>query len=349
MTKVLTVILNYNGVAYLPDCLYSLKNQKLSPEVQNEILIIDNNSADQSLFFLSQTFPEFKIIKNQKNLGFAKAANQGMAEATKGGYDYLFLLNQDTICENATINNLVTALEQNKNVAAGQPIILCWPEQDLIQTGGNFLHFLGFGVSGDYHKNINDFRVDKIKEIAYPSGAAMFLRVKAIKDIGLMDEKLFMYHEDIDWSWRARLLGYSLAVAPNTYIYHKYTFNKSRKKFYLMERNRLIVLLEFYRLRTLCLLFFPLLIMELGIIFYAAINGWIFDKIKSYFIVVLMLPKILKTRTAIQRSRRIGDRDVLKYMTGRIDFEGLKNPPGLKLANYFFATFFWLIKKLVNW
>ena len=181
--KIAAVIPVYNGRKYLPDCLDSLQNQTL---LLDQIIIVDNASTDGSREFLDSLKvkdSKFKIILNQKNLGFAAACNQGIIEALNGKVDYIFLLNQDTVCEKDCLEKLLETAEKQDNFFALQPLILLWDNKNLIQTSGDCMHFLGFGYSGQYKSEIRNTRFET-KEITYASGAAMFINARALKAVG---------------------------------------------------------------------------------------------------------------------------------------------------------------------
>ncbi|MCX6740924.1 MAG: glycosyltransferase family 2 protein [Candidatus Parcubacteria bacterium] len=236
--KIFVVIPYYNGREYLPDCFASLARQTLSPE---KIIVIDNNSTDHSqddLRQVEQKYSLVRVIYNKDNLGFVGACNQGIELAMKDGADYIFLLNQDTICDPRCLEQLLLAKESQPKIFAIQALLLCWPRQDLIQTSGDHIHFLGFGYSGDYKLKILNYKL-KIQQVTYASGAAMFLSAEAIKEVGLFDQDLFLYHEDLDLCWRARLSGYQIILAPQAIVYHKYTEGVVKNRWYWSERNRL--------------------------------------------------------------------------------------------------------------
>ncbi|MDA2936593.1 glycosyltransferase family 2 protein, partial [Patescibacteria group bacterium AH-259-L05] len=193
--KIAVIIVSYNGREFLPDCLYSLKQQALKP---SQIIVVDNHSSDDTIPYIKENFSDVILIENKKNIGFARGNNVGISEALKKNPDYIFLLNQDTICDSYCLKELsVTAQTSHKKIFAYQSLLLCWPEKEKIQTSGDKIHFLGFGHSGDYKKQYNNVTMRQLnKDITYASGAAMFINVQALERVGLLDRDLFMYHED---------------------------------------------------------------------------------------------------------------------------------------------------------
>ena len=344
-TKIAIIIVCYNGRDYLPDCLNSLKKQSLEPD---QIIIVDNASTDQSVDYISENFPDFKLIKNKKNQGFAQSNNQGIDFALKNNPDFIFLLNQDTICDQDCLEQLANTARKGKKIFAYQPLILCWPEKNQIQTSGDKMHFLGFGYSEDYKKLITENQ--KLKtSITYASGAAMFINVQALKEVGLLDHDLFMYHEDLDLCLRARFLGYDIVLVPQAIIYHKYQEGIPKHRWYWSERNRLLTLLKFYKFKPLILIFPAWLFMEMGVLFYSLMTGCFSLKIKSYFSVLYYLPKTLRKRKRIQKSRKITDQELSQYLESKFDFAGFTHPLLKYIVNPIFGFSWKILKKSIWW
>lgn len=358
--KVSVVIPVYNGEKYLPDCLESLKYQTAEAA---PVIVVDNKSSDNSLKLLSEfriQNPELRIISNKNNAGFAKACNQGIEEAIRSEADFIFLLNQDTICEPDCLEELVKVAHEDEKIFAVQALLLRWPEKDRIQTSGNKIHFLGFGYCGDY--NNSKFKISrsrtnslrgrqnsKFKDITYASGAGMLINVSALKKNGFFDEDLFLYHEDLDLGLRARFLGYKILLAPQAIVYHKYTAGIPPHRWYWSERGRQIVLLKFYKIPTLILIFPAWLLMEIGILLYSLLTGWFWLKIKSYFSVLRQLPRTLRKRRLIQKTRYVSDRRLIGLFETRFNFTGFEHSLLKYIVNPFFDLWGRFIKYLIWW
>jgi len=339
----------YNGREYLSDCFASLAKQTILP---NKIIFVENKSTDGSqedLRKLTDLYSNVKVLSQTTNTGFVGACNAGIQEAINSSADYVFLLNQDTVCEEHCLENLLSATESNTNIFAVQALLLCWPRKDLIQTSGDHIHFLGFGYSGDFKQPANKYQNLKFKNITYASGAAMFLNVDAIKRVGSFDQDLFMYHDDLDLCWRARFLGYQILMVPQAIVYHKYTEGVVKSRWYWSERNRLITLLKFYKWPTLLLIFIPWLIMEIGVWLYSLLTGWFHLKIKSYWSALKLMSVTFNKRKHLQRSRTISDRIMAKYLDGRFNFAGLNNPILKNIINPVFGVYWWIIKNIIFW
>jgi len=331
------------------ECLKSIKSISY-PKEYLKIFLVDNMSKDDTVAVVEQKFTHVSVIQNKKNLGFAKGNNIGMARALKEGASYIVLLNNDTVVDKDWLKELVTVAESESRIGAVQSRVMLYGDKDRINTDGNRLHFLGFGYCGNYKKkNIKDIGPH---EVAYGSGASLLIKREVIDKIGDLEEKLFMYHEDLEYGWRMQMAGYKTYAAPRSVVWHKYLFDKpSSQKFYYMERNRFIVMFENYKLLTLLLLTPACILMEIGIHIYALINRWLSAKIRAdiYFLNPKNILDILKTRKRKQDLRKIGDREVVKHFTGIVQFEDLKNPLLLYIANPIINVYWLLIKKIILW
>ena len=348
MKKVAIIIVNYNGLEYLSDCLTSLKNLDY-PKEDYKIFFVDNASADDSVNFVSHNFSQVEIIVNKENLGFAEGNNVALRKALAENFDYLVLINQDTISEPDFLKKLVAAAESDKQIAAVQPRIMLYPDKDKVNSLGNSIHYLGFGFSsGGYQKFDGNLEP---KEIAYASGAAVLFKKEALEKVGLFDPDFFMYHEDLDLGWRLRMAGYKILVVPSAVIFHKYQFSKSIQKYYFMERNRLICLLENYKLATLVLIFPAWLVMEIGLFLFSLKSGFWQDKLRvyGYFFKLNVWRKILRIRRFRRTIRAREDKEIVKFFTGKIEFQEIDNWLLNKVANPIFNLYWQIIRKLIIW
>jgi len=348
MKKVAIILVNYNGLVYLNDCLQSLVNLDY-PSEDYKIFFIDNASTDESLAFVKNKFPQLEIIESQENSGFAAGNNFGLARAMAENFSYTFLINQDTITEADCLKKLVEFADKSEKIAAVQPRIMLYPQKDKVNSLGNSIHYLGFGFSsGGYQEFSGNLEA---KEIAYASGAAVLIRKEVLEKIGLFEPDFFMYHEDLDLGWRMRLAGYQIFVLPSAVVYHKYEFSKSITKYYYMERNRLICLLENYKIATLVLIFPAWLCMEIGLFFFALKSGFWREKLKvyAYFLHLVNWRKIRRGRRSRQAIRKIKDREMAKFSTGEIEFQEIDNWLLNKVANPLFNLYWQIIKLLLIW
>ena len=345
--RVLVLVLSYNGSRYLGDCLSSLR-QTLYPKDAFEILVVDNGSTDDSVALIRRDWPEVRIIENGKNLGFAGGNNIGLIYAVERDFDYVYLLNQDTVVTPGFLVETVKAAGTDPAIGAIQSKLLLFDDPGRINTIGNEIHYLGFGFAGGYRTLDRDLDT---AEIPYGSGACVLLRVSALKDVGLFNEDFFLYQEDLDLGWRLRLAGYRILRAPRSVVYHKYEFSRHPKKYYYLERNRHLILLQNYKPATWLVIGIPLLVMQIGVFFYSLIAGFWREELKvyAYFCHVENWRKALATRRQVQKKRRVADRDVVKFFTGKVEFEDLRNPILKYIANPIFNAYWQVAKRLIQW
>jgi len=341
------VIVSYNSRQDIDDCLTSVFASQY-PADRLRVIVIDNNSVDSTVGLIREKYPMVKLIINLNNVGFAGANNQGYFLAQKQKADYFVLLNPDTVVTPQWLEQLVATAQQTGS-AIVQPKIMLDADRQRINSLGNALHFLGFGYCNHY-RDLDHGTVTSPFAVAYPSGAACLIDMKLLATAGLFDDKLFMYHEDVDLGWRFNLAGGQVIVDPRAVIYHRYNFGKGKAKIYYMERNRLILMLENYRLATLLLIAPAFLIMEVGILFYALKNGWWREKLRSYFWIVTNLGSIIERRLDVQfKLRKVSDREILKLMTGAIKFQELDNPILIKLVNPLMEIYLKILRLIVKW
>lgn len=347
--KVAVIIVSYNGQKYLPDCLSSLARTEYNKDSW-KIVVVDNASTDGSVGWIKQNYSQLILLEQTKNKGFAEGNNIGMRWAIKRDYDYVFLLNQDTVVTANWLQPLVELAESDKQIAAVQPKIKLWPDQNKINTVGNIIHFLGFGYGRGSGKE-DQGQYDKIQEINYPSGAGVLFRVDCLKKVGLFDEDMFMYLEDLDLGWRLWLAGYKCLFQPNSIIYHKYEFKRSLKMVYYFERNRYISLLKNYKIGTLILLLPACLIMEIGQLFFSVTNKWFLKKLATYFYFTNphVWIKIGEHRRKFKKVRQRTDKEMLEMFNGRILFQPINNPFLLYVANPFFYLYLKILQLIVRW
>ena len=268
--KVLILIPIYNGVQgeFLDGCFSSLVKINY-PKEDYQILAVDDVSSDSSVDFIQSNFPEIKIISNKENLGFAGSNNIGFKFGIENKFDYVFMLNQDTEVDPDFLYKAVELAESDKKIGAVQSKLMLFNDKMKINSIGNELHYLGFGYTGGYK---SEDRVMTPKEITYPSGAAVLLRTSVLREVGLLNEEFYMYHEDLDLGWRIWLNNYKIMLAPESIVYHKYDFSRSIQKYYFMERNRYLVMMQNYKMATILVILPAAMAMDIAMFIYSCVG-----------------------------------------------------------------------------
>ena len=237
------IIVNWNGLEDTLECINSIK---LNSYKNYQICVIDNDSKNHEAEKLIKKNPEIKIIKNDKNLGFTGANNQGIELAMENNADYIFILNNDTIIDPSTISELVAYASSKKFKGILQPKILYYKSDLVWSMGGKFNMLISTPRLIGQGKNSSDYQDILSPEFAL--GCAMFINAEVIEDVGGFDDDYFANYEDIDLSWRIMNSGYNILVLPESIIHHKVSQSSSiENKFkldpfqsYLYARNGLL-------------------------------------------------------------------------------------------------------------
>jgi hypothetical protein len=332
------VILNMNGKQFLDRCLNSIK--KMNFNHKYEIIMVDNGSKDGSQDYIKKNFPYVKLIEKKFNVGYAEGNNIGY-RASKG--DYIVFLNNDTeVTKNWLVNMLKVAQSDDK-------IGFCTPKQLMadkktILYCDSAINYLGFSyLPNMYSKNNNEIEA---RETTFASGAALLVKRSLIEKIGLFDKDYIIYHEDVDLSWRAKLVGYKAMYVPTSVIYHYYTPKRNPKKMYLLEKNRLMTVFKNYSFKTIILIFPMFLLFELLVGLYSILRGWFTLKIKSYIYVLFNIRSIIKKRVKVQKLRVVKDKDILKNFTYEIFFSEESENIN-KIASYILKAYWIIIKNFI--
>lgn len=209
--KVVIIILNWNGKEDTIECLESLKHITYP---NYEILLLDNGSTDGSVEHFKEKYPGIEIIENGENLGFAEGNNVGIKKAIKKGVEYILLLNNDTVVDPKFLDELVKVAEADEKIGAVQPAIYYYDNPREIHSIGGKLNLL---IGSERNITVAPRGIIKCDRLI---GACMLIKRGAIENIGLLDDKYFLYMEETDWCYRAKK-KYSLVGCSNSKIWHK--------------------------------------------------------------------------------------------------------------------------------
>ncbi len=217
MTEITVVIVNYNGIKYIEDCLHSLLSQR--PDTPPfEVVVVDNASGDGSVSVIEERFPQVRLIKLEENTGFCKGSNIGILASDS---PYVILLNNDTKAEPGFVKALYDAVKSHEKVSECFSVsakMLMWDRPELLDDAGDRYCVLGWAYSRGKGKPEADF--DRPVEIFASCGGAAIYRRAVLEEIGLLDENHFAYLEDIDIGYRARICGYRSYFEPSARVLH---------------------------------------------------------------------------------------------------------------------------------
>jgi len=354
MHKVAIILVNYGDYAekYLQDCYASLQGQKLSSGTF-KIYLVDNAASQKSQEYLNKFENLVNIPRVDGN--YCAANNAGIRTAIADNCDLFVIVNMDTVFAENWLEELVTAIDSDVTIGLVQSKILQFGKeisgQPVLNNIGNEIHYLGHGYSRG--NGMVDTEIDNgLMEIGgYISGCSYIISGNLLKKINFYNEEYYMYLDDLEISWKAKLLGYKLVINPKSIVYHKYCFDRSAKMIYYMERNRYLAIFTFYKLATLILILPALIAMELGIIIFSLVNHW-FDKkiaVYRYFLNLQNIKKILKIRRDVQALRTIDDRELLAGSVGKIEFQEINNFLLKYIGNPILNLYWLIIKKVIIW
>lgn len=221
------IIVNYNVKYFLEQCLYSLR--KATDSINAEVIVIDNNSIDDSLPYLKPRFPEVAFHKTIANIGFAKACNIGLSYSSG---DYVLFLNPDTIIAEDTFSKCIAFFERTPDCGAlGIKMVdgtgeflkeskraFPSPMTSLYKLFGLGRVFPGSKIFNRYH--LGHLDRNKNHEVDVLAGAFIMIRRSVLDEVGAFDEKFFMYGEDVDLSYRVQQAGYKNYYFSESTIIH---------------------------------------------------------------------------------------------------------------------------------
>jgi GT2 family glycosyltransferase len=239
LPEVAVIVLNWNGK---DDTLACLKSVRAQETVAVHIMLVDNASTDLSVSAVRDNFPEAEIIENAANLGYAGGNNVGLKHALKRGFEYIFVLNNDTVLDPYCLEKLVVDLQAHPNAAAAAPKILFLDSPTTICFAGGMLTPEGAPDHVGLHQQ--DGQQFLSSDTEWLTGCAILFRSQALEEVGLFESKFFLLFEDLDWSMRAKNLGYTLRFAADARLWHKASasFGKtfSPSYWYYYSRNNLL-------------------------------------------------------------------------------------------------------------
>lgn len=324
-SSVSIIIVIRNHLEHLKDCLESAMNLGY-PHV--EIIVADNASTDGSADFIQEKFPSVRVLRFDKNFGFAEGNNRAIKQA-KG--DYIFLLNPDTKIKPDCVDKLIKTMEQDKSIGICMPKMLMFDEPSVINSTGIIGNELLQGRDrGAWELDTGQY--DKDVQILGACGAGMFIRRKLFKEIGYFDRFYFAYYEDLDFSIRTWCSGYKVNSVPQAIVYHKFRpFRKDIFNEYIDHRNRLRMMLKNMSLVTLGWMLPKSLYRDIKSIYRHLRRKRLrlaYYRLKALLWNLIMLPDTLIKRVKIQMKRVVKDKPIIS-MLERV--EGIIEAP---LPNY---------------
>ena len=313
-TTASVIIVTHNGWNYMNSCLTSVEGQ-LGPE--DEIVVVDNASTDGGPGLMRSRLATVILVENAENRGFAPACNQGAALA---GGDILVFLNQDARVEPGWLEALIHSLEEESAVGLTTSKVLLMSHPDRIQLCGQDLHFTGLPFLRGFGARAEVWNVPE--GVAAVSGASFAIRRELWQALEGFDETFYMYFEETDLCWRARLAGHRCHFVPRSVVHHDYRPSQpNHLRFYYSARNRYLMLLKNWRWGTLLLLLPSLFLAEVVDWFLAlAMRGESLQaKARANVWLLGHLSEIRAQRAASQAGRTVSDAVILAERMHRLE------------------------------
>jgi GT2 family glycosyltransferase len=235
---VAAVVLNYNGYEDTAQCVHSLENVTYSNLF---IIIVDNASPDRSGLMLQKEFTGHTVILSDRNGGYAAGNNIGIRYALEHKANYILILNNDATVTPDVFDHLVGYAEEHPEVGVLNARVYFPGTTELFSAAGRFNKLLCTGQNKGAI-NIEKHETEELKSVDYACGVLMLVRSGVFHDVGFLDEKYFMYFEDLEFSQRV-LKSYSIVYIPEAVAYHKSGGGKGWKNYtelylYYHTRNR---------------------------------------------------------------------------------------------------------------
>jgi GT2 family glycosyltransferase len=209
------VVLNWNNLPDTFECVASVRD---SDYASLDIVVVDNASREDPTAAIRARHPEVGVLRTSANLGYGGGNNVGVTYAISNGADYVLLMNNDAILARDCLRRLVAALEAHPRIGMVTPRIFLYDRPSEVYWDGGTLDW----ITGDMPHDSRTLPVDDdMLRSEWLNGCTLLIRVAAIRDIGFMDERYFLYYEDVDWSLRAKSREWILAVLPHAEAWHK--------------------------------------------------------------------------------------------------------------------------------
>ena len=243
MCKIGILLVNYNGKNFLNDCINSIYKMKYK---NIDILVVDNDSHDNSIDLLEIEYPDVKVIKTGDNIGVAAGNNVGIRHFIKTDCDYILIMNNDVEVDKNMLNYLIQQAGPNTITV---PKIYYFNDKDVIWFGGGHINWhKGICVHEGYNERDNK-KYDSDRYITYAPTCCMLVHKSVFDKIGIMDENYFMYFDDTDFCVRAIDGGVKILYVPKAFMWHKVSSSSggpdSKISIYYNYRNQLYFINKF--------------------------------------------------------------------------------------------------------
>lgn len=313
MSEISYVVVCYNSVKHIEKCIDSIIKQT---HTNSEIIIIDNHSSDNTVVIakeLASRNKNINLILNSENLGYGEAINETIS-ICKG--QFIAILNADTLLDSHWADRLLNVLKSNEKIMSVSGIVL-FPNGE-IQSNGGMMDKYGAVVQ----KNSKIFYSSMVKDesIFYNDGSAFMIRKICFQELQF-DPKLFLYYEDVDLSWKIRMMGYEIGHDPNAISYHDVGHSHAEmtlSKFYYISRNRIYMCQKNYSIpkiiRRVPLILLLVFVNAIVYDLYKPQKGYLFKFLKTIIWNVGNFRSTIKEQRKLRSISKISDNELDKFL-----------------------------------
>jgi len=337
MVSATVVVPAYGDEPWLEKCVLAALESR---GVDVDVVLVDNGGPTDVIDQLALR-SGVRVLCPGRNLGFTGGCNLGAQQATG---DAIVLLNQDALVDVDAIARLVAvALRPDVGVASASVRLADNPST--LNSGGNEIHFLGFGWSGAFGEAADRYTTER--DVAAASGSALAIRRSLWNELGGLAEPYFAYHEDAELSWRCWARRERVVYVPDAVVVHRYEFSRNPTKYELLERNRLAFLLTAYQRRTLLLLAPALVAAELGLTLLALAQGWLGRKVAGWRWLFANRRWLRERRATLQRERVADDGELAHLLAAHLDPRNIALPAAARPFDSLLAAYWATVRRLL--
>ena len=315
------IIPHWNGIETLSECIDSLLKSTFR---SYEVIVVDNASSDGSQAWIKESYPNIKLLENDRNYGYAGGCNRG---ADKASGEFLVFLNNDTIQKSDWLHYLVELMQKDNTIAAAQPKILNYYQKNMFDYAGGsggYMDMFCFPYARGrlfLEQEEDQGQYNDAKKCFWASGTAIMVRKELFVEAGKFDEIFFAHMEEIDLCWRLQAMGHHVWVEPQSIVYHKNAVSlpmHTHRKYYLNHRNSLLMLLSNFSVPVAFYVGFIRIMLEFIAVGYAVIKlDWNHATgiLKSLTWILFHPVTILKKRLHFKKIRIIKDKNMMNKLS----------------------------------
>jgi GT2 family glycosyltransferase len=319
-------------------------------EPDDELIVVDNASADGTAAAVTELAPSATVIEAGANLGFGAACNRGAAGASG---DLLVFLNPDALPTQGFCEAIRRPAAEGRGWAAWMGLVTA-RGGTVVNTEGGVVHFTGIAWAGGAGRPLGSRPGGEgslppgPQGVGFASGACLAVPHDIWREAGGFPEQFFLYHEDVELSLRLRLWGGRVGIEARAVVDHEYEFGKGPAKWRHLERNRWATVIRTYPSALLALLAPALAATELALLGVSLSGGWVREKLLAWWDVARALPRLLRERRAIQSQRKVGASEFAAALTAELSSPYLGRLAGLAPLRWALRAYWSVVRALLG-